>query len=140
MNLGVFKKGASRIYRLIPRIRQKTHSNNILSDLEGVVFDRDTLESYKKELEEATEYFLHHARPTTENVKVEFEWYDEKNFLLFLKYEQQGQPVRLPFMYVCISPKEVRKIEETRNNVPPYVMQAQDLLNQYYKERGFQIG
>ncbi|MBI2449736.1 hypothetical protein HYV49_05565 [Candidatus Pacearchaeota archaeon] len=138
MDLGAIKKGVLRIYGLIPRLRITSKTNGV-SDLEGVVFDRDTSEAYKRELEEATEYFLHRARPTTKDVKVEFEWSDPKNFLLSLVYNE-GKERKLPFMYVCINPKEVSKIEETRNNIPPYVMQAQDLLNQYYKERGFQIG
>ena len=86
---------------------------------------------------EATEYFLHHARPTTEDVKVEFEWSNPRNFLLSLVYEHGKK--KLPFMYVCISPKEANKIKGIRDNVPPYVMQAQDRLSQYYKERGFEL-
>ena len=41
MDLGILKKGASKIYGLIPRIRRKDSSDG-LNGLRGVVFDIDT--------------------------------------------------------------------------------------------------
>ncbi len=132
------KEGISRLSRIIPYFRKNAVpvSTNRLNGLE-IVLDEDTIAALRNEIRNATEYFIHHARPTTEDVKIDLEWSDQKSFLLNLLYNDENEKIKLPFMYVCISPKKVTKIEGTRDNVPPCILQAQDILDYYYKERGF---
>lgn len=135
MDLSVLKRGVSRIYGFIPKFRRRTTTSN--NGLEGVL-SKDTVEALRSGMKDATQYSLHSARPTTEDIEVEFEWQDPNNFLLILEYEQQGQSIRLPYANICISPKKVSEIEGSRNNVPAVVKQAQDILSYYYKEMGFE--